>query len=918
MSQNEILIRKYPYLSYSTNIIECFSIIGYDEKLLPDIIQEHRINKEQKYSPTIISSIISDKDYGIIDNDFIISQIFPENPEFILNTKANNSLQEEPSFKNIIFSFMTDSQDSLEKENKIFYTCFAFIFYETYIYENNNLTKDKEEYYIPKAFCIISLYPFFGFFKNICFNLYKLFSKNGQNQKKEFPIEHIIYNIVNFTPSPLNNNINYFLFKDILDVSSYTLPQLSGYPIIDFNILEIFNILPVRLFVEIYLYTVIEQSILFFSSNLEILNMVMYIFYSLNYPCNNSTYFWHIVSITKEDLKEENRFVGQIMTSMLGVHSQYNDSIDTSAFGFSHFIVDIDNKKLILKNYNDNIENKKILSLYTYIHNIIEEKDVESLFIKKYIDRLIKKTQNLLKDNEIEISKNKKVEFFGNINMNLNKNLQEYFYNFIINLLLVLYQNINLDLSISDFKISLNKALYFEVDNKKQLIKDEELIFCNLLTSSSKYKLYFEIFLGNHECNELFKIPLLFSEEFVNIKIKSNKNKIALKLPYFLLIDELYSLKSKEYKDFYLNHFSYNYSDNRVDINFLKVGFSYDNMKSQNRKNLINLNKTIIENYIFILKNHLSKERLFDYFPDLKIKDEKKDTINSKEIAEKIQYFFENNNYISSTSYLIYASIYIFLMLIPFLSKEKIIFYINKLSDLSKKVDFFLRYYFNLMVQTFYKYYLINNEKKNIPSIIHCNIKLYLCLLFNVLNEEKILPNEDMILIHKIIEEKNIAKDNKFQINKEKLEIKLAEKFKNNYLDFSNYNFSIYMTYNFDASRFYKSKEIIKVAMKELKECNINVNNNTNSKVKSIMINMKIKDKNFSGKLFSPRKIFKEIKKEFNIYESSFSIEKTKINVLKEILLNLIQYSIELNEFKILSGLFIDELYCLDKRNAKI
>ena len=257
-------------------------------------------------------------------------------------------------------------------------------------------------------------------------------------------------------------------------------------------------------------------------------------------------------------------------------------------------------------------------------------------------------------------------------------------------------------------------------------------------------------------------------------------------------------------------------------------------------------------------------------------------------------------------------------MLIPFLSKEKIIFYINQLSDLSKKVDFFLRYYFNLMVQTFYKYYLINNEKKNIPSIIHCNIKLYLCLLFNVLNEEKILPNEDMILIHKIIEEKNNAKDNKFQINKEKLEIKLAEKFKNNDLDFSNYNFSIYMTYNFDASRFYKSKEIIKVAMKELKECNINVNNNTNSKVKSIMINMKIKDKNFSGKLFSPRKIFKEIKKEFNIYESSFSIEKTKINVLKEILLNLIQYSIELNEFKILSGLFIDELYCLDKRKAKI
>ena len=120
MSENEILIKKNPYLSYSKNIIECFSIIGYEEKLLPDIIHEYKITKVQNYSPTIISTIISDKDFGIIDNDFIISQIFPDNPDFILNTKTNNSLQEEPSFKNIIYSSMTDSPDSPEGEKKIF------------------------------------------------------------------------------------------------------------------------------------------------------------------------------------------------------------------------------------------------------------------------------------------------------------------------------------------------------------------------------------------------------------------------------------------------------------------------------------------------------------------------------------------------------------------------------------------------------------------------------------------------------------------------------------------------------------------------------------------------------------------------------------------------------------------------------
>ena len=38
MSEKEKLIKKYPFLSYSKNIIECFSIIGYEEKLLPEII----------------------------------------------------------------------------------------------------------------------------------------------------------------------------------------------------------------------------------------------------------------------------------------------------------------------------------------------------------------------------------------------------------------------------------------------------------------------------------------------------------------------------------------------------------------------------------------------------------------------------------------------------------------------------------------------------------------------------------------------------------------------------------------------------------------------------------------------------------------------------------------------------------------
>ena len=700
MDENSLLIKKYPYLSYSKNIIECFSIIGYEEKLLPDIISDYKISKNQNYYPTIISSIISSEDFGIIDNDFIISQIFTKKPQFILKSKINNLSQEEPSIKNIIYSFMIDSPDSSDGEKKIFYTCYAYIFHEIYTYENNN--SKSEEYYIPKAFCIISQYSFFGFFKYICSNLYQLLLQNEKTTNNKLPLEIIIYNIVNFIPSPLNYNINYCLFKDIL-LSSYNLPQLSGYPTLDFNIFEIFNILPVRLFIEIYIYTIIEQSILFFSSNLEILNMVMFIFYSLNYPCNNSTYFWHIVSINKKDLNEENRFVGQIMTSMLGVHSEYNESIDTSAFGEYHFIVDIDNKKLILKshnNSNDDSDNKKIIELHSYIHNIIDEKTVESIFLKKYIDRLIKLIENLLKENETEIQKNKinnDIDFFGKINIKKNRIIQEYFYNFIINLLLVIYQNTYLDISVGLLKIKFNKKLYFKTENNI-LIKNEEKHFCKFFKSSSKYKLYFEYFIGKCESNELYKIPLIFSEEFVNIKLKSNQNLIGLKLPYFLLMDNLYTSSGKEIKIVELYHIYCYYINDKIRIDYIKSKKNNDIKKDKKKNGLFSFNKNIIQNYIYILKNILKQEELYQYFPSLKIKDEIINSINSKTIIEKIQLFFEKNNYISSSNYLIYSMIYAFSILIPFFTNENILLYIDKLLTCSKKIDFFITYYLNIIL----------------------------------------------------------------------------------------------------------------------------------------------------------------------------------------------------------------------------
>ena len=104
--------------------------------------------------------------------------------------------------------------------------------------------------------------------------------------------------------------------------------------------------------------------------------------------------------------------------------------------------------------------------------------------------------------------------------------------------------------------------------------------------------------------------------------------------------------------------------------------------------------------------------------------------------------------------------------------------------------------------------------------------------------------------------------------------------------------------------------------MKEFKDCNIKImNNDLNSKNVISVINMK--EKQYIGELFSPRKVFETIKKEFKNYEKSFSFDETKISIIKEILINLIQYSNELKDLKNLSELFISGLLSLDNFNKK-
>ena len=125
--------------------------------------------------------------------------------------------------------------------------------YAHIFYESKNIL-DNIRIYIPKAFVIISQYPFFNTFKSICKEILSQF----KNKFLQIPIEIHLYNIVNFIPAPVDSDILMTLFplNDLSEISmkcntdiqlielnrqkQYKLSKLSGYRDTEVDISVIF------------------------------------------------------------------------------------------------------------------------------------------------------------------------------------------------------------------------------------------------------------------------------------------------------------------------------------------------------------------------------------------------------------------------------------------------------------------------------------------------------------------------------------------------------------------------------------------------------------------------------------------------------------------------------------------------------
>ena len=906
MFGKDLLIKKYPYMSFSQNIMEYFAIIGYQENFLSFLIETNK-KKKNSYYPTVLSSITSNTDFGIIDNELIISQIYPDAP-LIIQINKNDILQEYPSTSNVIYSFCFDSPDG---KSKLFYTCFGFKFYEKYQYKlGNNII---EEYYLPKAFCIVSQYNFFTFFEYICKNIHFLMTKK---EGVSLPVELLLYNIINFVPSPMNYNLNLDLFSFCMEgAKEIEINQLSGYPYIDFDLKEIFNILPVNFFIEIYILTLLEQGALFFCSNLELLNIVMYVMYMLNYPCNDSTYFWHIVSVSKNNLIEENKFVGKVMVSLLGVNAIYDDSIDTFCFAKFHYIVDLDKKNIFLKESLDLSNDEKeevdnLNNLQIYIQNIIKEKNVESYFLRNSIMKL-KKDLDIILSKDLEHSSNQKIKtsniFKTSKSINLiNKRIQEIFYEFNLNILMIFYPDNTLVNSFDKIK---REDFSFERQMKKlnqlklsdnSTMSVEEQNFLEFFRGTIKYKIYFENFIQSANTIEVFKIALLFSEEFLNIKIKDAKTKSLNKLNLLKMIDNLYYPAKKVIVQITINNlFS-------LSLDFLQKYFEDD---KNNTSKLINLNKKTLNKYIFLLHNNYEKEELMDLFPSIRIqKSQQIISFDKRYIINIIQNCFDENNLISTKNYIYFAVIYIFCISLSFHSYDRLLKYIENIAKTLSQIQFFLRQFIFVILQTLFKYLLIQRKTKKYPEMGITQIKMYYYVLISFLKQNGIIPNEEMMsiltkffgkMIYQERKGSSINIDENEDIDKD-INFKIVE----------NENFFCFMKHCFNYKKYYNSSTMIKHALKEQNYSNIIIK--LNQRVLKPKVVIKIKEYIYNVEFYSPKKIYKMAEIAYNdFYEkNNLNISKLNIKDVRNCITNLILYGREIGE-DIPKEFLINTLYLL-------
>ena len=401
---------KYPFSGVAPNLIDKFLVLGYDQKVIENTFRYLRSEDEDNDNiktrfqifnfeerPTIMNEICNDYCKDLLENDLILELIFPIVPKmyFLDKEDANKKKEIDEDFListySIIFSINPqDNSGSKKSYNGLGYIFFAPIDFK--------LEDKVGTLFVPTAYVVLSEFPYFYHFKELCKHIHRQMKQETDG----IPLEILIYNIVKYLQSPVNKSINLTFvaplglpfkdkgnnLKEILEplyslsrednnrIPNMFFHQLSGYPFMDINLSFLFNLIPPEIVVEVFIFAFLEHDIIFYSSRPEILNMIMYIFSNLNYPFNDSIYYWHVLSVSQENfMNGTSTFVGKTCSTLTGILAEYDSSIITTSKIREHFVLDIDNKNFFFLYQEETEDVKDTISLYTYIKNCAQDAD---------------------------------------------------------------------------------------------------------------------------------------------------------------------------------------------------------------------------------------------------------------------------------------------------------------------------------------------------------------------------------------------------------------------------------------------------------------------------------------------------------------------------------------------------------------
>ena len=612
------------------SLIDSFIIIGEEEDSQVSI---------SRFTPTILSAISSNNNSPILREDLFIKQVFPPNFSFSKSQSSYSiSFDEESSTS----SKKDENIQNISNNTNLISNCYNIVFSYTikktiyYVYSHVFFEKNSKNY-IPKAFCIVSQYPYFQFYHFLCQSLEVSF----YNEQCTIPIEIVLYNIINYIPPPVNCSINieFILSNDILFDSSieliegetnykikenknflncYLLNKISGYPLIDFSLVDLINILTPDLLIKIFLFSFLEIKIYFFAKNIEILNFVMYMISKLSYPFNNCDYNNTILTFSKISMNTEKK--GKI----IGVNCKFEEGLKHYISDDYCFNVDLEEKKFFLQENANLPEINTIKKLIEMSKDFFEKLKTTKKTKKKndknqnsfpFLLRAIEKLYIILRSYQIEEKNKFDKKIFGKKqnNIEVNKTIQGAFYDFIISMIKEFF---------SFYKVSSNyeelllkyPSIYvttckYNIDFTERQLKKElecvDLLFYELYKLTEKSK-EFQKFIFKQECQPKNHLNYFYFLQFLNYsKFLKNTN---CEVDFFSMINDYEQLHNSNINKLSFSNFHKYFQDSLKNVlsNYLTTN-EYSHKS-------IELNQKVLKFYSYIIEN-LPEEKIKNLFP---------------------------------------------------------------------------------------------------------------------------------------------------------------------------------------------------------------------------------------------------------------------------------------------------------------